>query len=380
MSEQIVFSYQGAFGPPTYGHYKSMETFIKQILEDYNESQHYTFLFMPTKSSSSKPHLEWTMKHRQIVLQKFCDKLKETYNAPNIIIAPSRIEFDDTTSSDTINTIDELIKKNSGAKIILGMGQDNALQLPYWKSIDQYAGKVKRIYLVTRKVEGGEIREFTNQSGTPIGKFDAKVPSWAAYFERLKLVFEEGSIKIPKEEEGNEGTVLPSDIKIVKPLPEITEITATIPPSSSSMIRHFISRIIKNEEIIEKNEENEEIIEKINGRIKKNKAKIKNLMFGNAFTGDDKIDTLVDEVIGDYKTLYREERNVKNSLDESYYKIRKYNDEYNNYVRNMPPIGGKSKRKKLMKKKRKSLKKKSKSNRRKSLKKKQRKTKRKGRR
>ena len=374
MSEQIVFSYQGAFGPPTYGHYKSMETFIKQITKDYDKSQHYTFLFMPTKSSSSKPHLKGTMYHRQLILQKFCEKLKETYKATNIIIAPSRIEFDDTTSSDTINTIDELIKEYSGAKIILGMGQDNALQLPYWKSIEEYAGKVERIYLVTRDVTGGEIREFTNQNGTPIGKFDAKVPSWAAYIKRLELVFEKGSIKIPKENEGKEGTVLPPDIKIVKPLPEIKKITATIPPSSSSMIRHFISRIIKNEERIK---ENEERPIKFEERIKKNKAKIKKLMFGNAFAGDDKIDKLVDEVIGDYKTLYK----VIESLESSYDKnIHQYNGEYAKYEEYVSQNGGKSKRKKLMKKKRKTLKKKSKSNRRKSLKKKQRKTKRKGRR
>ena len=162
MSEQIVFSYQGAFGPPTYGHYKSMETFIDRITKDYRKKTendkdiNYTFLFMPTKSSSSKPHLKGTMYHRQLILQKFCEKLKEKYKALNlnITIAPSRIEFDDTTSSDTINTIDELIKKYSGAKIILGMGQDNALQLPYWKSIKEYADKVKRIDLVTRDVTG----------------------------------------------------------------------------------------------------------------------------------------------------------------------------------------------------------------------------------
>ena len=105
-------------------------------------------------------------------------------------------------------------------------------------------------------------------------------------------------------------------------------------------------------------------------------------MFGNEFTGDDKIDELVEEVIEDYEKLYetKEQPNVKNSLDKSYVNIDQYNGEYANYEKKVPQIGGKSKRKKLMKKKRKSLKKKSKSNRRKSLKEKQRKTKRKGRR
>ena len=30
-----VFSYQGAFGPPTYGHYKSMEAFANQLNIDF---------------------------------------------------------------------------------------------------------------------------------------------------------------------------------------------------------------------------------------------------------------------------------------------------------------------------------------------------------
>ena len=70
MSENIIFSYQGAFGPPTYGHYKSMETFIQRIIQDYGEDYKYTFLFMPTKSSSSKPHLQGTMKQRESILQR----------------------------------------------------------------------------------------------------------------------------------------------------------------------------------------------------------------------------------------------------------------------------------------------------------------------
>lgn len=223
-----------------------METFIKQIKEDYPDKSHYTFLFMPTKSSSSKPHLESTMKRRQKVLQKFCDKLKETYKATNIIIAPSRIEFVKDTPSDTIYTIDELIKEYSGAKIILGMGQDNALQLPYWKSIEEYAGKVERIYLVTRDVTGGEIRLFKNQNDDEIGYFDAKVPTWAAKDNRLTPVF---GITVDDLQSGN---TIPHGKPIVIELPEIKKITATIPPSSSSMIRHFISRIIKNEERIKK--------------------------------------------------------------------------------------------------------------------------------
>jgi nicotinic acid mononucleotide adenylyltransferase len=358
----IVFSYQGAFGPPTYGHYKSMETFINRITQDYKgEVSNYTFLFMPTKQSSSKPHLEGTMDQRQQILQKFCEKLSKNY--PGVTIAPSRIEFDKDTSSDTINTIDVLKNEYPGFTIILGMGKDNALQLPYWGRIGDYKKDVESIYLVNREV-GGETRVFNNKEGDLIGTFDAKVPNWAAKDERLEPVF---GIQAENLLEGN---IIPDNTPIKIGLPKIEEINADIPPSSSSMIRHFISRIIKGEEEEE------------------NKTKIKNLMFGNEFEGDDDIDNIVNSVIEDYKKLYNDNDNdnVKASLDISYAK-KGYNSEYDIYMKKIiggherkKQKGGKSKRKKSMKKNRKSLKKKSKSKRRKSLKKKQRKTKRKGRR
>ena len=46
-------------------------------MNDYNRpNTNYTFLFMPTKSSSSKPHLSVTMDQRQRILQLFSNKLK----------------------------------------------------------------------------------------------------------------------------------------------------------------------------------------------------------------------------------------------------------------------------------------------------------------
>ena len=54
-----------------------MEAFIQRIMNDYNRpNTNYTFLFMPTKSSSSKPHLSVTMDQRQRILQLFSNKLK----------------------------------------------------------------------------------------------------------------------------------------------------------------------------------------------------------------------------------------------------------------------------------------------------------------
>jgi nicotinic acid mononucleotide adenylyltransferase len=365
---RIVFSYQGAFGPPTYGHYKSMETFIEEITKDYGYDKTYTFLFMPTKKSSSKPHLEGTMVQREKILEKFCEKLRKKY--PDVTIAPSRIEFDKHTPSDTINTIDVLTREYGDSTIILGMGKDNALQLPYWARIGEYKDNVESIYLVNREV-GGETRVFENKEGDLIGTFDAKVPKWAAKDERLGPVFKKEAADL-KASDLVEG-IIPDGTTIDIELPEIREINANIPPSSSSMIRHFISRIIKGAE-----EDREE-----------NKTKIKKLMFGNDFDEDKESDEIVVSVIEDYKTLYEkqteeeEENKVKTSLDSSYDKQEDYNVEYDDYmdkISHNKERGGKSKiNKSMKKKKRKTLKKKRKSKRRKSLKKKQRKTKRKGR-
>lgn len=343
--ENIVFSYQGAFGPPTYGHYKSMEAFIQRIMKDYNRQNtntNYTFLFMPTKSSSSKPHLSVTMDQRQRILQLFSNKLKNKY--PNVTIAPSRIEFDKETSSDTINTIEELQKQYRNHKIILGMGKDNALQLPYWGKINKYKDNVESIYLVKRDVKG-ETRDFKNNQGEIIGTFDITPPTWFRDPNILSSVFGIRELVDNK---------IPINSKINIKLPKIIEIDENIPSSSSSMIRHFISRIIKNEDVREENQ-----------------TKIKHLMFGtDEFKGDEGIDEILNSVIEDYKRLYNDENKVRASLDSSYDE-EGYDIEYDTYMSGINSqvskgnsqvsnensqvnTGGKSKKSKSMKKRRKS--------------------------
>lgn len=344
--ENIVFSYQGAFGPPTYGHYKSMEAFIQRIMNDYNRpntNTNYTFLFMPTKSSSSKPHLSVTMDQRQRILQLFSKKLKNKY--PNVTIAPSRIEFDKETSSDTINTIKVLRRENPNHKIILGMGKDNALQLPYWGNIDEYEKEVERIYLVKREVEG-KTRVFKNEKGIEIGTFDITLPSW--FNEKsLSSVFEITEKLVDRK--------LPNSSIIKIGLPKIIEIDENIPSSSSSMIRHFISRIIKNEDVREENQ-----------------TKIKHLMFGiDEFKGDeDIINKIVKSVIEDYKAFYKVAKNLDSSHEETGYddkydtymsginsQVSKGNSQVskeNSQVSSQVSRGGKSKKSKSMKKRRKS--------------------------
>ena len=305
-----------------------MEAFIQRIMNDYNRpNTNYTFFFMPTKSSSSKPHLSVTMDQRERILQLFSNKLKNKYPNPNVTIAPSRIEFDKETSSDTIHTIDKLKQQYPNHKIILGMGKDNALQLPYWGRIGEYKGKVESIYLVKREVEG-ETRVFKNGNGIEIGTFDIKPPRWVDN-NRLDSVF-----GIKKQELVDNKIPINSTINIE--LPKITEIDENIPPSSSSMIRHFISRIIKNEDVREENE-----------------IKIKNLMFGtDEFEGDKGINEIVNSVVEDYKAFYKVAKSLDSSYDEE-----GYNVEYNTYmskINSKVSKGGKSKKSKSMKKRRKS--------------------------
>jgi len=73
---KYVFSFQGAFGPPTYGHYVSMREFTKRVLHDYSASaEEIIMLFMPTSQSSSKKHLISTQEDRYLILtQKLMPK------------------------------------------------------------------------------------------------------------------------------------------------------------------------------------------------------------------------------------------------------------------------------------------------------------------
>ena len=77
--KKVIFTYQGAFGPPTFGHYKCMEIFTKKVMEDYPTNNHkITMLFMPTAQSSSKPHLKPTQKLRLKILNDiYCSNLKK---------------------------------------------------------------------------------------------------------------------------------------------------------------------------------------------------------------------------------------------------------------------------------------------------------------
>jgi hypothetical protein len=74
---QVVNSYQGAFGPPTLGHYEAMLAAARTTLKNYGGAK-ILMLFMPTAASSSKTHLLHTQKERIESLNVYCKMLKKT--------------------------------------------------------------------------------------------------------------------------------------------------------------------------------------------------------------------------------------------------------------------------------------------------------------
>ena len=99
----IVFSFQGAFGPPTWGHYTSMKLFAIAVLKDYPSSK-INMLFMPTAKSGSKPHLAPTQAARTKVLTEFCNLLKKEseFAGKTITFEVSDIEYKLAESKDSM--------------------------------------------------------------------------------------------------------------------------------------------------------------------------------------------------------------------------------------------------------------------------------------
>jgi nicotinic acid mononucleotide adenylyltransferase len=140
----VVNSYQGAFGPPTQGHYDAMMFSARAHLERYTTGK-IIMLFMPTAKSSDKKHLLPTQSVRIEILNMYCQKLQDTLALEGIL--ENRIEFiaseleyrlaDDGKSTSTINTIRAL--NTIGCDITLTMGLDNLFDLPYWSEVEKYS-------------------------------------------------------------------------------------------------------------------------------------------------------------------------------------------------------------------------------------------------
>ena len=322
----VIFSYQGAFGPPTFGHLKSMEMFAEKILSEYSNTK-ILMLFMPTALSSSKPHLEPTQDDRIEVLNKFSEILNATYPDNNITFEASKIEYElcaQNISTATIRTIDKLKEIYPTPSIILlGMGKDNILQLPYWEKIREYAVKVTSIYVVNRelsKAENNIVANFsiTQQPGTTL-PFQKILP-WQKSKEDIQDIFGitgldnngtyEKGIDVTTINQGDEPHI---NIK----LPNIVML-GTPPPTSSSMLRYYIYKYII--------EVNEEVKNEI-------KEQIKNIMFGQY---RDNIDKLIDQTIENYTNR---EPSYKFCISP---KNDDYEDKYNAFINNNGfMVGGK---------------------------------------
>ena len=312
----IIFSYQGAFGPPTYGHYKSMSAFAEKLNETYNKDRSITMYFMPTPSSSSKKHLDPTWSVRIKVLEKFCKDLKYSY--PDINFYVSRVEETYNTKG-TIDTIKILKKNFPNENIIIGMGYDNLLQLPYWKGIDEWVdNNVTDIYVINRNLTTEEEKNIVT-----INKYKvSSIVPWHIPEKRAEKVF--GITKHLNKGKSIKDLTFNPDLK----LPKITRIDNNdIPDTSSSMIRNFISNRNHLEE------------------------KIAKLMFGPNWK---KNRGLVKETINDYQSKDLSEENFQNKYDEY---LEKYNKIIDDIIdKNSVSGGKKTKKRKHLKKRRKSKK------------------------
>lgn len=283
-SKNLIFSYQGAFGPPTYGHYQSM-LFFSRMIQEYIEDKEYnvTMLFMPTAISGSKKHLQPTQDLRIETLKIFCEKLGREFNDPRFSFVASRLEYDlypTTKSTGTIHTIKEIIgesniisekpaylklfDKNNGDELILGMGADNMYQLPYWGEVERYIEMVDKIFIVPRIPSPEDEHNLGNFIlDNKVFKLQKIIP-WKFKFSKLQSILE-NPITIPENNIEIEGentyikknfdlsTIIESDIQLKLKLPEIIVSPGSPMPTSSSMMRYFLSiyedkdlHIIKN--------------------------------------------------------------------------------------------------------------------------------------
>ena len=310
MDYDYVFSYQGAFGPPTYGHYKSMEAFANQLNIDFLGKK-ILMLFMPTGGGGSKPHLQPTRSMRKSVLDMFCEKLQENFT--NVIFVTSEIEYNifdaekTKGKTATIHTINELKIKYPTSSICLGMGLDNAYQLPYWESIDKYSDLVHKIYVVPRTPSADELSntrifnlvENPDNSVTEM-RFDVNVPWTNETFlncflppSNQRVIIEKGdkdalinALEDNKALSDNDKT---EPYMFYQKLPPVVVLAkSSIPATSSSMMRYFIGQYLQD------NEEENNLIKKIG-----------KLMFGNdTLTGPQK--EIVINTINNYNDVFNE--------------------------------------------------------------------------
>jgi nicotinic acid mononucleotide adenylyltransferase len=306
---KLYFSYQGAFGPPTFGHYSAMKAFTDEILKQYDGLYDIHMMFMPTAASGSKPHLEPSQEDRLNILNIFCDKLKAEFTSPNINFHASNLEFElrkaGNMNSSTIFTIEALAESlnyKDGDILILGMGKDNMLQLPYWLRVNEYVTYVKSIYIVDRELSVEEMKNIAKFKvlGQMTDQEFEKILPWSidAFIINERFNIKDG-LKEGKYEKGTDVTQIEIDYKnqLNIELPNIFTLNKKIPATSSSMLRYFIGQYLENNN-------NENLV------------RIKNLIFGT------KEITLEEEnVVKNTIELYKKIFNGNYPVDKNYLSV-----------------------------------------------------------
>ena len=253
---KIVNSFQGAFGPPTAGHYEAMRLAALATLRDYPDpSVTILMLYMPTAAGSAKKHLLPTQAARKAALDYFCTML-HTDTTPELVANRERIFFQTSTieyelynatevqgeakkAGDTATywTLKQLRATYPTSTICLTMGLDNLFDLPFWANVQKYPeylqGSAGQIYVLQRDEEA-EIETQTHVWVPPI-KFN-KFASWNPKFK-------DGSIHQTPYEESDLHKKLatefpPSNTSLDTILKSIHFVLLeSPPPTSSSLLR-----------------------------------------------------------------------------------------------------------------------------------------------
>lgn len=246
----VVNSFQGAFGPPTRGHYEGMLLAAQKTLEQYPEGN-ILMLYMPTCGSSAKPHLLDTMDARIECLNLFCAKLKAEIPAPHndrIFFEPSTIEYDlyrrtevlgeakpdkDTATYWTLKTLKNTYPDST---ICLTMGLDNLFDLPFWKNVGTYPTYVTgKIYVLGRAVKPIDAQRTETVEGIAAQSNSGSKPLRFHKYASWHAKYKDGSIvNAPID-----GSDLAVKLETLYPILSHIDFVmlATPPPTSSSLLR-----------------------------------------------------------------------------------------------------------------------------------------------
>ena len=321
LERNLYLSYQGAFGPPTFGHYKTMDLLTEKVKKEFGDNYKINMFFMPTSESNSKPHLKLSKDSRIKILNNFCERLGKKYT--NIIFRSSTIEYEiyeEKGSSHSIYTIEKLRKiSKPGDLIFLGMGLDNLYQIPYWFRIKEFSENIDGIYYVERKIDEKDLKivddfivsgqELLPDNTEKLIKFQKILP-WSMkpldIFDKfMKFKSEINYTKIDTSTDsflkGFDVTSLyPKNNVINISLPNFISLDEYIVPDiSSSMIRFFIYKFIETGDI-------------------KFKDYVKNLIFSFDYNNIE----LLEEIIKEYQNIFKIIGNpIDDNFEEKYLKI-----------------------------------------------------------